>query len=123
MSQWFTVTQTAQHLGESEETIVGMIERYELPATRASLVPWAEWLVPARELERQLVAGDVRADVRRRLAGAVLGYGDFTAGLAGSPHRQQVLDVIGRNELLAGIGDEETRRLFAELDADGDASQ
>ena len=82
-------------------------------------MPWAEWLVDARELERQLVTGDVRAEVRRGLGGAVVGYGDFTVNLAASPHRAAVLDVIDRNELLGGLGDKETRRLFAELDADG----
>jgi hypothetical protein len=74
---WLTVAETAERLGCSEPAVRRMIQSHKLPASRATTAKRAPWMINAVALERQLDAEAQRAAVRERLAGAVVGYGDF----------------------------------------------
>jgi predicted ArsR family transcriptional regulator len=111
--EWLTIKEVAELLGVVPMTVRRMIARLELPASRASNAPRAAWLINGPEWQRQREADAIRADARRRLGGAVSGYGDkeFVEKLrerypAAAEHVRASIDRQDRQELLERLEDE-----------------
>jgi hypothetical protein len=133
-SEWLTVSQVAEVLGTSTETVRRMIKAGELPASRASEAKRAPWLIHGPTWEHQREADIERAAIRQRLAGVVTGYGedfarkveaeypDARVGSPGGPTlAEHTRAYLARQELFGQIqrdmrADPALRQRFEQLD-------
>lgn len=90
-SEWLTVSQVAETLGTSTETVRRMIKAGKLPASRASALPRAPWLINGPAWEQQKRDDEIRARTRERMAGVVVGRSD-----EGGPADEAFIAEVGR---------------------------
>src|SRR5215210_1841467 len=80
--KWLTVSEVAEILSTSTETVRRKIAAGELLASRASAAPRAAYLIDAAAFESQRESERQRAAVRQRLAGVVTTRGEISEALA-----------------------------------------
>jgi excisionase family DNA binding protein len=73
---WLTVSQVAEAMDTSTETVRRLIKAGKLPAARAGALPRSPWLINVPAWERQKRRDEIRARHLQRMAGVVVGYSD-----------------------------------------------
>src|SRR3954470_16940603 len=96
-SEWLTVSEVAETLGTSTETVRRMIKAGKLPASRASTLPRAPWLINRPAWEQQKLHDAEVARVRERMAGVVVARVDEpSAGPTVVGRGEEFFEELGR---------------------------